>query len=284
MACEALRKTAYVALKAAEKFVDANRWPLTVAKTALSAAQGVVNVARTPLDAAKKFLEGVKVAVRLGANAASAIARYSLGGLIRIRRITFDVQIGAVASGHFSGSIEVSFLRGAFKKLRFDLRLKSIVEMAKDLADNIFPGITGRGRRSVEEQLNRALPDFSRKHYFPQESIYRPGTAKRDVSNVKIKTVTELLSEFAKRSAEEFEGDEEPVEDNEPNPLDELDEAVPLADDAREAEEEAEELEHVGDSETYLPPDNEKLEVDDEMVGLQEIAKHPGEFHMHVFH
>ena len=85
----------------------------------------------------------------------------------------FDIQIGLVRSGHFSGTLEVVIL-GKFQRFPFDLRLKSIQDMVKDLADRIFPGISGRSKRQVEERMKRAFPDFSKKQHFP--AIYRPGS------------------------------------------------------------------------------------------------------------
>ena len=283
LACEALRKTAYAALWAAEKVVDKNRWPLNVAKAALTAAQTIVDKNRWPLTAAKNFLEGIKKGVQFAAGAASAIVRFTLGGLIGIRKITFDVEIGVVQLGRFQGSLEVSFLNGPYKTLSFDLRFKSIIDMAKDLADTIFPGITGRSRRDVDEQLSRALPDFSRKHYFPQESIYRPGTARRAAPLVAVKTSAEWLREFAKRSPGELGDIDIPDEEEEegPDPLDEieLEEEVPLADDAREAEDEAEKLKHAGEEEPDLPSDDDddgEGEMNEDEMELEEIQKTPG--------
>ncbi len=294
LACKALRKTAYAALWAAEKVVENSRWPLNLAKNALEVAKKIVDKNRWPLTAAKNILEGVKETMKVGASAATAIARFALGGLINIRKITFDVKIDVVKSGHFRGSIEVSFLKQPFKRLSFDLRLNSLVEMAKDLADSVFLTITGRSRRSVEDQLGRAIPDFSRKHYFPQENIYRPGNTKRDVST-HVKSAAELLSELNKKSAEDdqrehsnIENEEEQViseyieEDEGSDPLDELDEDIPFADDAKEAEAEAEELEHVGDSEAYLPSDEEELYLAEDNMEIKEIEKRSGKLRSFV--
>jgi hypothetical protein len=140
-------------VKAAEKIVDNNRWPL-------NAARGV--------------LEGVKQTVKVGTTAAKFIADLTLGGLISIRRIQFDVKIGLISKGSFGDTIEVSYLRRRYTPLRFQLRLKSITAMALDLADAIIPGISGRKKREVEERMKRALPDYSRRHYLPHLYVYRP--------------------------------------------------------------------------------------------------------------
>ena len=89
VAIKALRGLAYVALWLAEKIVDNSRWVL---------------------DVAIGLLEAAKFAVRIGAEAAKFIVNLGLGGLINIKKIEFDIQIYYAKSGHFSGTIIVSFL------------------------------------------------------------------------------------------------------------------------------------------------------------------------------
>lgn len=149
-ACSALRATAYAALEIAKQVVDNTRWPLDLAKVALSAAQEIVDNLRFPLDIANGILEAIKLTVKAGAAAAEAITKLALGGLIHIRKIEFDVQIGVVQGGSFSGKIEVSFLGSSYKTLSFTLKLNSVVDMALDLAEEVFPGISGRRRRNVD--------------------------------------------------------------------------------------------------------------------------------------
>ena len=186
LACEVLRKAAYAALYLAKIAVDNSRWTLDVAKAALKAAEIIVDNNRWPLDVAIGFLEGIKKTVKVGAEAAKFITDLTLGGLIDIRRIEFDVQIGLVSASRFSGTIEVSFLRKSHIELSFELRLNSILDMALDLADAVFPGISGRKKREVEERMKRALPGYSRRHYLPHLYLYRPGqprSADEDLSN-----------------------------------------------------------------------------------------------------
>ena len=175
LACTALRKVSYAALWIAEKVVDNSRWTLDVAKAALRAAEAIVDNSRWPLTVAINILEGVKATVKAGADAAKFIINLGLGGLIDIRLIEFDVNIGLVSSGHFRDRLEISFLRRPPTVLSFDLRLKSIENMALDLADAVIPGISGRKKREVDEVLRRSLPDYSRRHYLPHLYIYRPG-------------------------------------------------------------------------------------------------------------
>eukprot|EP00118_Oscarella_pearsei_P017080 m.168240 g.168240 ORF g.168240 m.168240 type:complete len:1287 (+) comp38949_c0_seq2:709-4569(+) len=114
LACKGLRGAAYLALKVAEKAID---------------------VAKAPFNAAIAVLEGVKRAVKVGADAASWIARNTLTGLINIKLISFDIDIHLVKGGSFSGKLIVSFLRRTPVTLSFHLRFASPLEMIKDLAD-----------------------------------------------------------------------------------------------------------------------------------------------------
>ena len=119
--CSVTRKTLIESLNVAEEGVKTTGDSLKVAKGTLSAAQATY---------------------KAGSDAASAIARLGLGGLIDIRMIEFDVEISVASGGRFSGRMEVSFLGKGHQRFSFDLRLKNIDAMAKDLAEMIFSGIT----------------------------------------------------------------------------------------------------------------------------------------------
>ena len=147
-----------------------------IAYAALWVAERLYRSARAILYFANKALDRVKYAVRVGASAASAITRFALGGLIKIYIIDFNIKVGLVESGNFGGRIKVSFLRKRSISIKFQLRLKSVREMARDLADAIIPGISGRRRRDVTERLRRNMLDYSHRHYMPDQYIRRPGT------------------------------------------------------------------------------------------------------------
>ena len=147
---------------------------------------------------ATDVLEAAKVAVKIGAEAAKFIVNLGLGGIINIKKIEFDVKIGLVTEGHFKGAIVVSFLGKHDVELKFELRLKSVKDMALDLADAVFPGISGRKRREVTEQIRRSLPDYSRRHYLPELYVYRPGKKRRSIRAKSIATSTS----FSKRNAD----------------------------------------------------------------------------------
>lgn len=182
LGCKGLRAVAYAALELAKKVVDESRWTLDVAKGALRAAESIVNDNRWPLDVAKGILEEIKVTVKAGIDSAKAIVNLGLGGVFGIRKIEFDIMIGLVQEGHFNGNLEVTIL-GKVHKFGFELRLKSVKDMVLDLADRIFPGISGRSKREVEDRMKRAFPDFSEKHHFPR--IYRPGSHTRRTAALK---------------------------------------------------------------------------------------------------
>lgn len=173
LGCKGLRALAYAALELAKRIVDKSRWTLDLARAVLKGAEKFVDKSRWPLTLAKNFLEGLKVTVRAGLDAAKWIVNLGLGGVFSIVKMEFDIKIALVESGHFNGNLEVRIL-GKTSKFGFEFRLKSVKDMVLDLADRIFPGISGRSKREVAERMKRAFPDFSEKHHFPR--IYRPGS------------------------------------------------------------------------------------------------------------
>lgn len=157
-ACQAIRGTALAALVVARRTLDGASFSLVAARGVLSHAQLVVDKSRVTLDAAKTVLESVKQTVQAGADAASAITRLTLGGLINIHKIEFKVTIALAATGRFSGSMDASLLR-VFKKFSFNLNLNSLD----------FPGITsGRKRRSALEEASRDIDPMRLHHHQEQ--------------------------------------------------------------------------------------------------------------------
>ena len=119
-------------------------------------------------------MNNLRTTLKGAGDAARFIVQLGLGGMINIKKIELDILIGLVSDGHFMGKIVVSFLGENDVELSFNLRLKSVKDMALDMADAIFPGITGR-RRDVESPL----PGFSHRHRFPRMYIRRPGDGVR---------------------------------------------------------------------------------------------------------
>ena len=74
--------------------------------------------------------------------------------------------------GRFGGAIEVSFLKRSYVRFSFSLRLRSPLDMAKDLADRVWSTISGRRRRDVEASLKSAFPEHVERLINP----YRPGS------------------------------------------------------------------------------------------------------------
>ena len=141
-ACRAFRKTTGLALRIAERIVRSSRHVLKVANAGLHTAQFVVKGARQSLDAAKLVLRAVNHAHRFGVKASNIIVRYGLNGIISIRKITFDTQLGIASRGHFAAGIDVTFLRKKRVRARFKVNLRSISSMAKQLVRWVGRGIT----------------------------------------------------------------------------------------------------------------------------------------------
>ena len=141
-ACHVFRKTTGLALRKAEKIVRSSRHVLKVANAGFIAAQSVVKTARRSLNAAKLVLRGFNHAHRFGVKAANMIVRYGLNGIISIRKITFDTQLGIASRGHFAAGIDVTFLKKKRVRARFKVNLRSISSMAKQLVRWVGHGIT----------------------------------------------------------------------------------------------------------------------------------------------
>ena len=157
-ACEAIRGTAFAALEAAKQTVDGTKYSLEVAKGSLKAAEAVALESSKTLDAAVFTLEGVKASVKAGSDAAAAISRLTLNGLISIRKVDFNVEIALAATGRFAGSMEAALLGGGYNTFGFNINLQSVDQMARDLANKAFPGITaGRKRRSSFEEISSEI-------------------------------------------------------------------------------------------------------------------------------
>ncbi len=142
LACEGLKATARVVLRAAEKVVDGSRISLDAANGALIASQGVVDASRVSLDIVVLALEAASQTYRLGTEAASAIAQVSVNGLISIRNFSFDVSLSTAYGGSFAGSVRVSFLRQADVTVNINIDLRDIAAMAKQLADHVGSGLS----------------------------------------------------------------------------------------------------------------------------------------------
>lgn len=170
-ACQLLRTAAYVALALAKKILEAASSALNVAKAALSAAQAIVDKSRIALDVAIAALEAVKNTVKAGFAAITAIAQQGLGNLISIHKIEFNAAIDVAETGSFSGNIEATLV-GVYFKFSFSLNLKSVDQMARDLAEKVFPGIIGlRKRRGVIAATPRHIHPVPPRRRHPRDTV-----------------------------------------------------------------------------------------------------------------
>ena len=142
-ACDALRETAKAALRAAEGVVSGAKGTLDVANVALEGARVVVRESEVALDAANGILEAAKQTYRLGAKAGELVASFGINGLVSITQISFDVELGAAASGRFAGSVTARFLGGAQTTISLSIDLRDIASMASQLADHVSSGLSG---------------------------------------------------------------------------------------------------------------------------------------------
>ena len=89
---------------------------------------------RKSLDAVVLALEGVKLANQLGVKVGKAITQFTLGDLLNIRSIEFDVRLAAANTGHFGASLQGTIV-GQEVDLDFQVNLMSIDEMFKNLTE-----------------------------------------------------------------------------------------------------------------------------------------------------
>ena len=141
-ACTALREPIRLALSAAEALVDSSRQTLNVANAAISGLQQAVNGAQTGLNVAQEAVNAVQTTYAAGLQAADFISRLSINGLISIREISFDVNLGTAAGGSFSGSITAAFAGAAETTVSLNVNLLDITSMAKELANQIGSGLS----------------------------------------------------------------------------------------------------------------------------------------------
>lgn len=140
-ACKAAQKTYKTSLRAAEGAVDTTRNTLKKATNALDAANVAFDAAQRSLTAIKATLEGVKKNFATGLKASEFIVSYGLNGLIVIRKIAFDVSLAVADGGRFSGSLSATIL-GKDVNRSVDIHLRSIMDIAKSIADTIGNGFS----------------------------------------------------------------------------------------------------------------------------------------------
>lgn len=125
---EILLLAAEGALEVVKAVVDKSRVALTIANGILEAAKGVIEV--------------TKITVKAGLDAASAIARFGLGGVIDVRSASFDVLLSVASGGYLRASITVQLMGGAPITFGIDVNFKDLWSMALSLAEKAFDGIS----------------------------------------------------------------------------------------------------------------------------------------------
>lgn len=145
--CNSLCAAAKQEIRARQQVVSTALDELNNASAMVRSAEKLVVADNVTLYQLKEALKQAKAAVsRVGITAASVIARVGDYGLFTVRRIEFDVPIALAARGRFSGMVEAAIVEHDYRTFVFDLRLENLKEMARDLAEMIFPGITGAGQ------------------------------------------------------------------------------------------------------------------------------------------
>ena len=89
---------------------------------------------RKSLDVAVLGLEGVKLANQLGVKVGKAIDQFTLGDLLNIRTIEFDVRLAAANTGRFGARLQGTIV-GQEVDFGFQVNLKSVGEMFKSLSE-----------------------------------------------------------------------------------------------------------------------------------------------------
>ena len=94
------------------------------------------------MDIVNAVLEGVKRAYQAGTKALSAVAKFGLGGVFDIRKVSFDVTVAlsTAATGHFRASIVVSIFR-KLKQFSLNINLRDILSFVKKIGERVIQGL-----------------------------------------------------------------------------------------------------------------------------------------------
>ena len=139
-ACKLLRAAAIAGLRGARYLVGKGKGILRAANAVLRGAQHVVRINKRSLDIVNAVLEGAKRAYQAGTKALSAVAKYGLGGVFDIRRVSFDVALSTAATGHFRASIVVSIFR-KLKRFSLNINLRDILSFVRKIGERVIKGL-----------------------------------------------------------------------------------------------------------------------------------------------
>ena len=91
---------------------------------------------RITLDAAIYALEGAKYVQRAGLAVSEAIISFGLGGLINIRKLSFDVRLAVAEGGSFKGEMDVIICNNRLQ-MEFNINVNSVSSMVDSLVDAV---------------------------------------------------------------------------------------------------------------------------------------------------
>ncbi|CAH1781115.1 unnamed protein product [Owenia fusiformis] len=120
-----------------EKVMEGLAESMNAAKGLMDAAAFLVEKSTNAVTGAQLALDGVNEAQKAGLKAASFITRLTLGGIINIKEISFNVELAVANTGEFGGTIVVSFLGRSDDTFSFQIKLYSIESMVGILVDKV---------------------------------------------------------------------------------------------------------------------------------------------------
>ncbi|CAH1798336.1 unnamed protein product [Owenia fusiformis] len=128
---------AKVVLTGLEQALEGLKVTMEGAKAAMDAAALVVENSQTAVSGAQTALDGVNEAHRTGLKTASFLTRFTLGDIINIKELKFDVLLAVADTGEFGGTIVVSFLGGSDETFSIQITVYSVEDMVKILLDQV---------------------------------------------------------------------------------------------------------------------------------------------------
>ena len=128
-------------MRGAEEIVDSSRLVLDIANGVLEGAKGVISAASHTLDIAIFALEAIKQTYRVGAEAANAVAQFTLKDLFSIKEMIFNVALGVANGGSFDVDVKGRIL-GKDVDVSVNINIQDINSVAKLLAEEVIDGLS----------------------------------------------------------------------------------------------------------------------------------------------
>jgi hypothetical protein len=161
--CRTARVAAYAALEAAQVAYHAVLVPFDAAILALDKANKAVEAAKSLLDSAVNALETGKKAAAAGLELAANLAGRTVGEVIEVRSVDFDVDLRQLQKFRVeAGAVVILFGKEHDLRISFALNTKEIINA---IVEKIKPGLLKilklRRRRSLIANGSTPLPTFS---------------------------------------------------------------------------------------------------------------------------